>query len=128
MLYNAVHVMCIYFIFIAHLLKTCCKYCACNVHISYIYCTFIVYLFYICYTFIKHLLYILSTFTVRIVVSEHELYNCVQKLYNIIHVLKNKNFTSGAMYCSVPVKVSVLGHIPANRLLVPKSDILTTPL
>ena len=51
--------------------------------------------------------------------------NCT-KLY--IYVLKNENFTSGAMYCSVPVKVSVLGHIPANRLLVPKSDILTTPL
>ncbi len=32
------------------------------------------------------------------------------------------------MYWSVPVKVSVLGQMPASRLLVPKSDILTTPL
>jgi hypothetical protein len=36
--------------------------------------------------------------------------------------------TSGAMYCSVPVNVSVLGQIPAKRFEVPKSEILTTPL
>lgn len=32
------------------------------------------------------------------------------------------------MYCNVPVNVSVLGQSPANRLDIPKSDILTTPL
>ena len=36
--------------------------------------------------------------------------------------------TSGAMYWRVPVNVSVLGQMPARRLLVPKSEILTTPL
>ena len=30
--------------------------------------------------------------------------------------------------CSVPVKVAVLGQIPASLLEVPKSEILTTPL
>jgi hypothetical protein len=38
------------------------------------------------------------------------------------------SITSGAMYCNVPVKVSVLGHSPANLFDVPKSDIFTTPL
>ena len=52
---------------------------------------------------------------------------------NDYHGIKtsNKNVnssTSGAMYCRVPVNVSVLGQMPANRLLVPKSEILTTPL
>ena len=30
--------------------------------------------------------------------------------------------------CRVPVKVAVLGQIPASLLEVPKSEILTTPL
>ena len=38
------------------------------------------------------------------------------------------SITSGAIYCSVPVNVSVLKHKPASRFDVPKSDILTTPL
>lgn len=38
------------------------------------------------------------------------------------------SITSGAMYCNVPVKVSVLGQRPANLFDVPKSDIFTTPL
>ena len=38
------------------------------------------------------------------------------------------SITSGAMYCKVPVNVAVLGQMPASLLLVPKSEILTTPL
>ena len=38
------------------------------------------------------------------------------------------SITSGAMYWRVPVKVAVLSQIPPSLLLVPKSDIFTTPL
>lgn len=38
------------------------------------------------------------------------------------------SITSGAIYCNVPVNVSVLGHKPANRFDMPKSEIFTTPL
>ena len=37
-------------------------------------------------------------------------------------------FCQVPLTCSVPVKVAVLGQIPASLLEVPKSEILTTPL